>query len=111
MTTEAESPVGGWPVESQSLQLTTPPSRVDFVTPKVGQVCGITENVSARGALVVTESICAPGKLLRFDAPEEGDLKLLARVVYCQRLEEKKFAVGLEPDQLDVPVRKSQKSR
>ncbi|HEX2714184.1 MAG TPA: PilZ domain-containing protein [Candidatus Acidoferrales bacterium] len=71
----------------------------------IAKVEAITENVSSEGARVITDSICAPGKLVRLDAPEEH-LKLLARVVYCQRLEERKYAVGLK---LNVRVEKWQK--
>jgi hypothetical protein len=66
----------------------------------IAKVEAITENVSPQGARVITDSICAPGKFVRLDAPAEY-LQLPARVVYCQRLEERKFAVGL---QLDVRV-------
>jgi hypothetical protein len=55
----------------------------------------ITENVSPRGARIVTEWNCAPGKHLLVTVPEEG-AKSLARVVYCQRVESTKFAVGLQ---------------
>lgn len=63
------------------------------------------ENVSSRGARLITNSICTPGKLVRLDAPEEP-LSLPALVVYCKRLEEDKFAVGLR---LNVRVDKWQK--
>ncbi|PYT76289.1 MAG: hypothetical protein DMG40_26485 [Acidobacteria bacterium] len=66
----------------------------------IAKVEAITENVSPQGARVITDSICARGTLVRLDAPAEH-LQLPARVVYCQRLEERKFAVGL---QLDVRV-------
>jgi len=66
----------------------------------IAKVEAITENVSPQGARVITHSICAPGKLVRLDATAEH-LQLPARVVYCQRLEERKFAVGL---QLEVRV-------
>jgi PilZ domain len=61
-------------------------------TPKVE---AITENVSPSGVRVITNSMCAPGELLRLGAPKDH-LSLSARVVYCQRVEESKFAVGLE---------------
>jgi hypothetical protein len=54
-----------------------------------------TENVSPQGARIITDSICAPGKPVLLNAPEEK-LKLPARVVYCQRLEDGRFAVGLQ---------------
>jgi len=55
----------------------------------------VTENVSPRGARVVTDCNCAPGKHVLVTALEEG-VKSLARVVYCQRVESTKFAVGLQ---------------
>ena len=55
----------------------------------------VTENVSPRGARVVTELICAPGKHVLVTAAE-GGVKSLARVVYCQRVESTKFVVGLQ---------------
>src|SRR6266404_1617263 len=55
----------------------------------------VTENVSPRGARIVTDWNCAPGKHVLVSAPEEG-VKSLARVVYCQRVESTKFAVGLQ---------------
>ena len=54
----------------------------------------ITENVSPRGARVITDSMCAPGEMVRLEAPKEH-LSLPACVVYCSRLGENKFAVGL----------------
>jgi len=55
----------------------------------------VTENVSPRGARVVTDWNFAPGKHLVVSAPKEG-VKSLARVVYCQRMESAKFALGLQ---------------
>ena len=55
----------------------------------------VTENVSPRGVRIVTDWNCAPGKHVLLTAPEEG-VKSLARVVYCQRVESTKFAVGLQ---------------
>ena len=55
----------------------------------------VTENVSPRGARIVTDWHRAPGKHLLVSAPKEG-VKSLARVVYCQRMESTKFAVGLQ---------------
>jgi PilZ domain len=54
-----------------------------------------TENMSPQGARVITDSICAPGKPVFLRVPEEN-LKLPARVVYCQRLEDGRFAIGLQ---------------
>jgi hypothetical protein len=55
----------------------------------------VTENVSPRGARIVTDWNCAPGKHVLVTAPEEG-IKSLARVVYCQPMDSTKFAVGLQ---------------
>ena len=55
----------------------------------------VTEDVSPRGARIVTDWNCAPGKHVLVTAPREG-VKSLARVVYCQHLESTKFAVGLQ---------------
>lgn len=73
----------------------------------IAKVEGVTENVSPRGARVITDSVCARGKIVRLDAPKER-LNLPGRVVYCHRLGEGKFAVGL---QLDVRVEKWQSPR
>jgi hypothetical protein len=60
----------------------------------IAKVEAFTENVSPRGARIITDSACAPGKLVRLDALAER-LNLMARVVYYQRLDEGKVAVGL----------------
>jgi hypothetical protein len=61
------------------------------------KVEAIIENVSSLGARVITNSICVPGKLVGLNAPNEH-LNLPARVIYCQRLEDGRFAVGLQLD-------------
>lgn len=71
----------------------------------IAKVEAITENVSSRGARVIADSICAAEKTVLLNAPEE-QLKVPARVVYCQRLLDERFAVGLE---LKVRVEKWQK--
>jgi hypothetical protein len=54
----------------------------------------VTENVSPRGARIVADCHCAAGKHVLVTASGEG-VKSLARVVYCERLESTKFAIGL----------------
>ena len=54
-----------------------------------------TENVSPQGARLITDLIYNPGKPVLLGVPEE-QLKLPARVIYCQRLEHGRFAVGLQ---------------
>jgi hypothetical protein len=51
----------------------------------------VTENVSPRGARIVTDWSCAPGKHVLISAPSEG-VTSLAHVVYCEHLESTKFA-------------------
>jgi len=55
----------------------------------------LTENVSSRGLRVVAKSMWPPGARVRVSFAGE-DIDKRARVVYCQRLANKKFAVGLE---------------
>ncbi len=60
-------------------------------TPKVE---AITENVSPSGVRVITNSMCAPGELLRLGAPKDH-LSLSARVVYCQRVRKANLLLAL----------------
>ena len=54
-----------------------------------------TENVSSHGARVIAGKLWQTGKsaLVR---SEEGQFEWTGRVVYCQRLPDGKFAVGLQ---------------
>lgn len=84
-----------------------PTGRYEKRTPRAAQVellrldesqrirRAVTENVSPRGARIVTECNCPPGKHVVVAAPEEG-VKSLARVVYCHRVESSKFVVGVQ---------------
>ena len=54
-----------------------------------------TQNVSAGGVRLVTQRIWRPGDLVVLSSPEKR-LGTQARVVYCQRLGNKWFAVGLK---------------
>lgn len=54
----------------------------------------LTENVSSRGLRLITKRIWKPGARVRVSFAGEG-IDEQARVVYCQRLANKKFAVGL----------------
>src|SRR5207244_13576711 len=58
------------------------------------KVEAFTENVSPRGARVINDSVCAPGKLVRLDASEE-QVNLLGRVECCQHVGDGKFGVDL----------------
>jgi len=55
----------------------------------------LTENVSAHGARVFMERNLRPGQQVLVSSPKEG-VRSQARIVYCQRVSEKRFAVGLE---------------
>ena len=61
----------------------------------------IAQNVSARGMRVATEHVWRPGASVMLSSPKSG-FRTQARVVYCQRLENNKFAVGLE---LSAPLK------
>src|SRR5258708_29017327 len=55
----------------------------------------IAQNVSARGLRVATERVWRPGDHVLISSLESG-LRTQARVVYCQRMKNNRFAVGLE---------------
>jgi hypothetical protein len=55
----------------------------------------LTENVSAHGARVLMQLKLQPGQRVLVNSPDE-DVRSQARIVYCQRVSERKFAVGLE---------------
>ena len=54
-----------------------------------------TENVSTRGARVVSTRRWEPGERLTF-ASNTGEFRSSARVAYCQPLQSDGFAIGLE---------------
>lgn len=54
-----------------------------------------TENISTRGARVVTKSVWQAHEPMSLKSLQ-GDLRSQARVVYCETLDENKFAVGVE---------------
>lgn len=56
---------------------------------------GITENVSARGARVVTNRPWKPNERLNLRSLM-GNFKSRARVVYCEPLGANSFAIGLQ---------------
>jgi hypothetical protein len=60
-----------------------------------GVETSFTENVSSRGARVVTVRRWQPGDRLLF-ASLPGDFRATARVAYCQTLRGEGFAIGLE---------------
>jgi len=55
----------------------------------------IAQNVSDRGLQVATERVWRPGDRVLLSSPESG-LRTQARVVYCHRMKNNRFAVGLE---------------
>ena len=56
---------------------------------------GVTENVSARGARVVTSRPWQPNDRLNLRSLL-GDFRSRARVVYCQSLKNGSYALGLQ---------------
>jgi hypothetical protein len=60
-----------------------------------GVETAFTENVSSRGARVVTVRRWRPEDRLQF-ASLPGDFRATARVAYCQSLRGEGFAIGLE---------------
>jgi hypothetical protein len=55
----------------------------------------LTENVSAHGARVFVERELQPGQQVVIESPKDG-ARSEAKIVYCRRLSDGKFAVGLE---------------
>jgi hypothetical protein len=55
----------------------------------------LTENVSAHGARFFMERKLQPGQQVLVRSPKEG-VRSQARIVYCQRVSERRFAVGVE---------------
>jgi hypothetical protein len=55
----------------------------------------LTENVSAHGVRVLMEQKLRPGQRVLVNWAKEG-IRLQARIIYCQRVSEGRFAVGLE---------------
>jgi hypothetical protein len=70
---------------------------VELVRPDASQriETAIAQNVSARGMRVATEHVWLPGDPVLLSSPESG-VRTPARVVYCQRMENNRFAIGLE---------------
>jgi hypothetical protein len=70
---------------------------VELARPDASQLreMAIAQNVSARGMRVATEDVWSPGDPVLLSSPESG-VCTQARVVYCQRVENNRFAVGLE---------------
>ena len=61
----------------------------------LGQVQATTQNVSARGARVITRRRWYPGDRVGLSSLEE-DVSTQGRVVYCVRTAKGGFAIGLE---------------
>jgi len=55
----------------------------------------LTENVSAHGARVFMERKLQPGQQVLVSSPKEG-VRSQGRIVYCERMSEGRFVVGLE---------------
>ena len=70
---------------------------VELALPDGSQLkeAAVAQNVSARGIRVATEHLWRPGDRVLLSSPE-STFRSQARVVYCQRMENNRFAVGLE---------------
>src|SRR5437899_12155876 len=70
---------------------------VELAHPDASQLreVAVAQNVSSRGMRVATEEVWLPGDPVLLSCPESG-VRAQARVVYCQRVESNRFAVGLE---------------
>jgi PilZ domain-containing protein len=70
---------------------------VELARPNASQLkeTAMAQNVSARGMRVATEHVWRPGDPVLPSSPESG-FRTEARVVYCQRMGNNRFAVGLE---------------
>lgn len=69
-----------------------------------------TENVSTRGARIVTKSKLQPGGTIEIHS-RYGGFWLQGRVVYCQPLFGGNFAAGVETQQQNFPETAKDKSR
>ena len=70
---------------------------VELGRPDASQLreAAVAENISARGIRVATEHVWSVGSVVLLTSPELG-IHTEARVVYCERVEKEKYAVGLE---------------
>lgn len=70
---------------------------VELARPDASQVkeTAIAENVTSQGVRVATQNIWRVGSRVLLSSTELG-IQAEARVVYCQRIEKERFAVGLE---------------
>ena len=70
---------------------------VELARPDASQLreMAIAQNVSARGMRVTTGHVWRPGDSVLLSHTQSG-FRTRARVVYCERLEADKYAVGLE---------------
>jgi PilZ domain len=62
--------------------------------PKNGAEMTYTDNVSAHGARVVSNRLWQMGDVARVTSLKD-DSTLLGRVVYCQKLEDSRYCIGL----------------
>ena len=70
---------------------------MELVRPGASQLreMAIAQNVSTLGMRVATEVVWLPGEPVVLSSPESG-FRAQARVVYCKRMENNGFAVGLK---------------
>ena len=81
----------------RSVRRITKKVMVELARPDASQLreTAVAQNVSTRGMRVATEQVWLPGDLVLLSSPESS-VSTQARVVYCQRMENNRFAIGLE---------------
>src|SRR6266853_6598242 len=86
------------PTDCKRIQKRTP-TTVALQVASAGQPfiteLAFTENVSLHGVRVVTERAWKPGERVVVKS-YHGSIQSRARVIYCNRLAKKRYAVGLE---------------
>jgi prophage tail gpP-like protein len=58
-------------------------------------ITATAQNISERGMRLLTEYLWRPGELVQLSSPRTG-FRTQARVIYCQHVENMRFAIGLE---------------
>src|SRR6266849_9235854 len=86
------------PTDAQRIQKRTPATvalQVSSAKQPFITELAFTENVSLHGVRVVTERAWIPGESVIVKS-YHGSIQSLAKVIYCSRLAETRYAVGLE---------------
>jgi hypothetical protein len=82
------------------------PVEIESADPSKSKGKGISENISPRGIRVAAEQVWRPGDNVIVHFWLAGE-PMHARVVYCQKLENEKFAIGMELVESQEPQKQS----